>query len=187
VRVLVTGGNRFVGLQLVRRLHALGHDVTVINSHPVPYPEGVRRVHAVRGDREPFAAALSGIEVDAVFDNTAYGPADVKPVLAAFAGRVQQYLFTSSIAAYRVSDLQPIHEHFPTETDPARNVRGSLISWPAAIGNLLVHCAYSRSRVKRIRRRGVIFQAEKRNHENTSNFAGAGCTGHGRRAQSGGG
>jgi len=137
VRVLVTGGNRFVGLQLVRRLHALGHAVTVINSHPVPYPEGVHRVHAVRGDREPFAAALSGIEVDAVFDNTAYGPADVEPVLAAVAGRVQQYLFTSSIAAYRVSDLQPIHEHFPTETDPARNVRGPYGSGKAVVERIL--------------------------------------------------
>lgn len=124
MRVLVTGGNRFVGLQLVRRLHALGHEVTVINSHPVPYPEGVCRVHAVRADRDAFAAAIAAIEVDAVFDNTAYSPADVEPMLKAFAGRVQQYLFTSSIAAYRVSDLQPIHEHFPTEEDPERNVRG---------------------------------------------------------------
>ena len=48
MRVLVTGGNRFVGLQLVRGLHRHGHDVTVINSHPVPYPAGVRRVHGVR-------------------------------------------------------------------------------------------------------------------------------------------
>jgi nucleoside-diphosphate-sugar epimerase len=125
MRVLVTGGNRFVGLQLVLALHRLGHDVTVINSHPAPYPEGVRRVHAVRGDRTAYAAALAQIEVDAVFDNTAYQPDDVRPVLERFGRRLRQYVFTSSIAAYRVSDLQPIHEHFPTEPDPERNVRGS--------------------------------------------------------------
>ena len=99
MRVLVTGGNRFIGLQLVERLHALGHEVTVVNSHPVPYPDGVRRVHANRQDHAALTAALAGVEVDAVFDNTAYQPADVPPFLALFAGKVQQYLCTSSVAA----------------------------------------------------------------------------------------
>src|SRR5438094_5677745 len=124
MRVLVTGGNRFVGLQLVLLLHRLGHEVTVINSHPVAYPDGVRRVHAVRSDRAAFSATLETIEVDAVFDNTAYTSEDVRPVLERFAGRVRQYLFTSSIAAYRISDVQPIREDFPTEPDPRHNVRG---------------------------------------------------------------
>jgi len=137
MRVLVTGGNRFVGLQLVLALHRLGHEVTVINSHPTPYPEGVRRVHAVRGDRSAYAAALDGIEVDAVFDNTAYGIDDVQPVLARFGRALRQYIFTSSIAAYRVSDIQPIHEHFPTEPDPERNVRGSYGAGKARAENLL--------------------------------------------------
>ncbi|MHB8575093.1 MAG: NAD-dependent epimerase/dehydratase family protein [Dehalococcoidia bacterium] len=137
MRVLVTGGNRFVGLRLVLELHRLGHEVTVINSHPAPYPEGVRRVHAVRADRNAFAAALASIEVEAVFDNTAYNPDDVRPVLARFGGRLRQYLFTSSIAAYRVSDLQPIHEHFATEPDPAQNVRGPYGAGKAQAENLL--------------------------------------------------
>ncbi len=124
MRVLVTGGNRFVGLQLVRGLHAAGHEVTVVNSHAVPYPDGVRRVHALRADESAFAEALESVDVDAVFDNTAYRPADIQPLLKRFAGRVQQYLFTSSIAVYRRSDLQPINEDFAIEPDPALNVRG---------------------------------------------------------------
>src|SRR5712692_186679 len=137
MRILVTGGNRFVGLQLVLALHRLGHEVTVINSHPVPYPEGVRRVHALRSDRPAFAAALSAIEVDAVFDNTAYNLDDVRPMLERFGRGLQQYLFTSSIAAYRVSDLQPIHEHFSTEPDPEQNVRGPYGAGKAQAENLL--------------------------------------------------
>ena len=137
MRVLVTGGNRFVGLQLVLALHRLGHEVTVINSHPVPYPAGVRRVHAVRGDRPAFAAALGEIEIDAVFDNTAYSCDDVRPMLERFGRSLRQYLFTSSIAAYRVSDVQPIHEHFPTEPDPGRNVRGPYGAGKAQAENLL--------------------------------------------------
>ncbi len=124
MRVLVTGGNRFVGLQLVRKLHALGHEVTVLNSHAVAYPAGVRRVHAARLDSAAYAEALEGIDVDAVFDNTAFTPADLQPLLQRFAGRVQQFLFTSSIAVYRRSFLQPIREDYPTETDAALSVRG---------------------------------------------------------------
>lgn len=137
MRVLVTGGNRFVGLQLVRKLHAQGHEVTVLNSHPVDYPAGVRRVHAVRADGPAYAAALEAIEVDAVFDNTAFSPADLQPLLRRFAGRVQQFLFTSSIAVYRRSDLQPIHEHFPIEPDPAQNVRSAYGAGKAQAERLL--------------------------------------------------
>ncbi len=137
MRVLVTGGNRFIGLQLVERLHQLGHEVTVVNSHPVPYPQGVRRIHAVRANHAELLAALDGVAVDAVFDNTAFQPADVQPLLKLFAGRVQQYLFTSSIAAYRVSDIQPIREDFPTEPDPEHNVRGPYGAGKALIENQL--------------------------------------------------
>ncbi len=124
MRVLVTGGNRFVGLHLVRKLHALGHEVTVLNSHPVEYPAGVRRVHAARADASAYAEALKGIDVDAVFDNTAFTPTDLQPLLRRFAGNVKQFLFTSSIAVYRRSYLQPIREDFPTETVAERSVRG---------------------------------------------------------------
>jgi nucleoside-diphosphate-sugar epimerase len=137
MRVLVTGGNRFVGLQLVRTLHRLGHEVTVINSHPAAYPEGVRRVHGLRADRPAYAAALADIEVDAVFDNTAYSLDDVRPMLERFGRTLRQYLFTSSIAAYAVSEIQPIHEHFPTEPDPERNVRGQYGAGKAQAENFL--------------------------------------------------
>lgn len=137
MRVLVTGGNRFAGLALVRLLHAHGHEVTVVNSHPVPYPDGVRRIHADRRQPGALAAAVADLEVDAVFDNTAYNPDDVRPLVERFAGRVRQYLFTSSIAAYHVSELQPIHEHFATDPNPATNVRGPYGAGKALAENLL--------------------------------------------------
>jgi nucleoside-diphosphate-sugar epimerase len=137
MRVLVTGGNRFVGLALVRLLHQHGHEVTVVNSHPVPYPQGVRRIHTDRRQPGALAAAVADVEVDAVFDNTAYTPDDVRPLVERFAGRVRQYLFTSSIAAYRVSDLQPIHEDFPTDPDPATNIRGPYGAGKAQTENML--------------------------------------------------
>ena len=44
MRVLVLGGNRYIGLSLVRELARCGFEVTVANSHETELPPGVRRV-----------------------------------------------------------------------------------------------------------------------------------------------
>ncbi len=114
MRVLVTGGNRYIGLDLVFELARRGHDVTLINSHVAPTPDGARRIHADRripGEFEKALAPLRG-SFDAVFDNTAFVPADIAPMIELFRGRVAHYVFTSSQAVYRRSFVQPIHERF---------------------------------------------------------------------------
>jgi nucleoside-diphosphate-sugar epimerase len=126
VRVLVSGGNRYIGLELVRELAAAGHDVTVVNSHEVELPDGVQRIHADRRQPGAFEAALAEHRdaYDAFFDNTAYTPADVRPMVELFGGRLQHYVFTSSQAVYRRSYLLPIREdfrrHAPDDDDPRK-------------------------------------------------------------------
>src|SRR5215469_14833997 len=124
MRVLVTGGNRYIGLDLVFELARRGHEVTVVNSHEAPLPDGARRIHCDRTQEGALAAALAPYRdaFDAVFDHTAYRPADMAPLIELFAGRVQHYVFTSSQAVYRRSYVQPLREHFrrhaPDNPDP---------------------------------------------------------------------
>lgn len=126
MRVLVSGGNRYIGLELVRELAAAGHAVTVINSHEAALPAGVRRIHADRRIPGAFEAALADHrdDFDVFFDNTAFTPDDVQPMLELFRGRLQHYLFTSSQAVYRRSYLLPIREDFrrhdPGDDDPRK-------------------------------------------------------------------
>jgi nucleoside-diphosphate-sugar epimerase len=114
MRVLVLGGNRYIGLELVFALARRGHAVTVMNSHEAPLPPGARRLHGDR--RQPgVLEAVLGPErdaFDAVFDNTAYQPEDLQPLLALFGGRVRHFVFTSSTAVYRRSFVQPVRESF---------------------------------------------------------------------------
>jgi nucleoside-diphosphate-sugar epimerase len=126
VRTLVLGGNRYIGLNLVHELARQGHEVTVANSHEVPLPDGVRRLH---GDRRVpgVLADLLGPhhdDFDVVFDNTAYQPEDLEPLVTLFRGRVRQFVFTSSVAVYRRSYIQPVHESFrvhdTADTHPAK-------------------------------------------------------------------
>ncbi|MFW6093593.1 MAG: NAD-dependent epimerase/dehydratase family protein [Pseudomonadota bacterium] len=126
MRVLVTGGNRYIGLDLVYELVQRGHEVTVVNSHEAPLPEGVRRIHADRRYPGALEAALEGHcdDFDVVFDHTAYQPEDVEPLVRLFRGRIRQYIFTSSQAVYRRSFVQPIREdfrrHAPDDEDPRK-------------------------------------------------------------------
>lgn len=116
LRTLVMGGNRYIGLSLVRELAERGHSVTVANSHEVELPSAVKRIHVDRRIPGELHRALAGHagEFDVVFDNTAYQPMDVEPMVDMFAGGVANYVFTSSVAVYRRSFVQPVREDFRT-------------------------------------------------------------------------
>lgn len=126
MRVLVTGGNRYIGLSLVFELARRGHEVTVANSHEAPLPDGTRRIHVDRRIPGALVEALGPHRdaFDAVFDNTAFTVADVEPMIELFDGRLQHYVFTSSMAVYRRSFVQPVREHFrthdPSDGDPRK-------------------------------------------------------------------
>jgi nucleoside-diphosphate-sugar epimerase len=112
MRVLVFGGNRYIGLNLVHELAAQGHEVTVLNSHPAALPDGVIRLHGNRHEPGVLEQVLGPLRdsFDAVFDNTAYDPDQLAPTVELFRGRVKHFVFTSSIAAYRWADALPVTE-----------------------------------------------------------------------------
>jgi nucleoside-diphosphate-sugar epimerase len=123
LRVLVLGGNRYIGMRLLYELAERGHDVTVLNSHLADMPPGTRRLH---GDRQQPGVLVDVLhdhrdEFDVVFDNTAYRPSDLEPLVELFRGRIQQFVFTSSVAVYRRSFVHPVREesrrHDPTDDD----------------------------------------------------------------------
>lgn len=127
MNVLVMGGNRYIGLQLVHELVEQGHAVTVCNSHEVELPASVRRIHARRHEPGELLAALGPLRdsFDAVFDNTAYVPAHLDDMLDLFRGRVRHYVFTSSIAVYELAAAQPIDETGAVGRDAATALYGA--------------------------------------------------------------
>ena len=97
-----------------------------MNSHVAPMPDGARRLH---GDRQVPGVVTDVLmpyrdDFDAVFDNTAYQVKDVEPLVELFRGRVQHYVFTSSVAVYKRSWIQPVTEthatHAPDDQDPRK-------------------------------------------------------------------
>lgn len=126
MNVLVMGGSQFNGLALVRELHRIGHDVTVLNRGRTAtrLPIDVRRLTCDRTDSAAVRAALGGRDWDAVYDISAYRPEDVALMAEILDGRTGHYVFASSTVIYAATDRLPITEGHPVERGPAQNAYG---------------------------------------------------------------
>jgi nucleoside-diphosphate-sugar epimerase len=103
VKVLVVGGTRFVGYELVWRLLAAGHEVTLFNRGRLPDPFGAR-VQRRQGDRttDDFRRLLASCEFDAGVDFAAFHEADARSVVEVLRGRVGHYVFIGTGQVYLV-------------------------------------------------------------------------------------
>src|SRR5688500_15368102 len=104
MRVLILGGTRFFGRTFVEDLLAEGHAVTVLSRGRLPVPEGAGAIAVDRTDAAALAAAVADRTFDVVVDNVAFTAADVHGALAAFRGRMQHYVFVSTISVYHGFD-----------------------------------------------------------------------------------
>lgn len=102
MKMLIIGGNRFVGAELVSRAALAGHDVTVLALDP-PTLRARAHVHFVkadRNDRNALARVLAGQKFDAVLDNIAFVPDNIRLLFEVLQGRIGRYVLTSSVDIY---------------------------------------------------------------------------------------
>jgi 2'-hydroxyisoflavone reductase len=105
-RVLVIGGNLFIGRALVEELLERGDDVVIMHrGSGTPYGNRVGEIRCDRNDVAAVREALSGKRFDVVYDNVydwERGTTADQVVAAAMAvsDGLSRYVFTSSIAAY---------------------------------------------------------------------------------------
>ena len=99
MKLLILGGTRFVGRHIVEAALARRYDLTLFNRGTqslVQWP-GVEQRH---GDRRRDLSALNEGHWDAVIDCCGYLPSEVQATSTLLLGRVQRYVFISSISAY---------------------------------------------------------------------------------------
>lgn len=107
MKVLVIGGNRFVGRLLAWRLIAGGHAVALLNRGGIPDPFG-DRVERLRGDRTSDLERLTaGRHFDAVVDLAAYTGEDGRRAAEIFEGRAGHYVMVSTGQVYLVREGCP--------------------------------------------------------------------------------
>lgn len=112
VRVLILGGTRFIGPQLLRTLYARGDAATVFHRGQtnVALPAGTIEV---LGDRTGPLDALGGGSWDAVIDTSGYEPADVARSTAFLRPFAKRYVFVSTISVYGDIPTAGVREDAP--------------------------------------------------------------------------
>jgi 2'-hydroxyisoflavone reductase len=120
-KILILGGTGFLGPATIEIAQARGHQVTMFNrgkTRPGLFP-GVEKLH---GDRDPKKGeGLKALETgtwDAVIDNSGYFPRMVGASAALLAPRAKQYLYISSISAYKEPNPENGTEDAPLATMP---------------------------------------------------------------------
>lgn len=98
--VLVIGGTRFMGVQLVKELLMRGNTVTIATRGNVKdrFGDRIKRIVLDLQDAESVKKALDGKEYDVVFDNLAYCSNFVKNVLSFV--KCKRYIQLSSVEVY---------------------------------------------------------------------------------------
>ena len=103
-RILILGGTGFLGPAIVEAAEKRGHTLTLFNrgkTRPGLFPHIEKR----QGDRDPNKGeglkSLETGEWDAVIDDSGYYPRMVGASARLLAPRVKQYIFISSISAYK--------------------------------------------------------------------------------------
>lgn len=103
---LVLGGTRFFGKHLVETLLKQGVDVTVATRGLTedPFGDRVKRVLVDRTNAAEMLDAFHDKRYDVVYDNICYNPHEAQAAINAFQGRINRYVFTSTLSVYDYSD-----------------------------------------------------------------------------------
>ncbi|WET80409.1 NAD-dependent epimerase/dehydratase family protein [Amycolatopsis sp. QT-25] len=116
-KVLVLGGSRYFGREVVERLRDRGLDVTVLNRGSTPAPSGVAHLIADRDDEAALKAALGSRSFDVVLDQVCYTP--VQAAIARRVLRAGRYVMTSTIEVYdQVRAETPMTEALISRSTP---------------------------------------------------------------------
>ena len=114
--ILVLGGTRFFGRKLVEMLIEDGNNVSIITRGQLGNPFGNKVEHILvdRLDKKELAKKVEGRFFDVVYDNICYSPNEAYDFCEVFNGKINKFIFTSSLSTYAVDG----EEKSETDFDP---------------------------------------------------------------------
>lgn len=119
IKILIIGGTGNISTGITRLLIENGYEVTLYNRGNKTI-EGVKTIRGDRTDYTAFEAQMSEAgSFDCVIDMVAYHPDDVRSAIRAFGGRIEQYIFCSTVDVYtKPARSYPIREDAERKPNP---------------------------------------------------------------------
>ena len=103
MKVLIIGGTGLISTAITRFLMERGDDVTLYNRgiRPLQVSHRPKRIAGDRTDYATFEAQMARAgHFDCVIDMICFLPEDAESAVRAFRGRVEQYVFCSTVDVY---------------------------------------------------------------------------------------
>jgi len=113
MKILVMGGNRFCGKLVVEYLHSQGHELTVFNRTGTA-PVSCEIIQGDRNDKDILRSSFHNKNYDCIIDMCLYKLEQAEKSTPIFVQKTKNYIFISSIAVYKKTNLFPIGESCPT-------------------------------------------------------------------------
>jgi len=119
IKVLIIGGTGNISTGITRLLLENGYDVTLYNRGNTTI-EGVKTIRGDRTDYSAFESQMSEAgSFDCLIDMVAYHTDDVRSAIRAFGGKVEQYIFCSTVDVYtKPARSYPVKEDAERKPDP---------------------------------------------------------------------
>jgi nucleoside-diphosphate-sugar epimerase/aryl-alcohol dehydrogenase-like predicted oxidoreductase len=111
MRLLILGGNKFLGKELVRLAQSQNHKLTIISLDPPESLNDVDWINVNRNNYDDLKFALEGREFDCVIDNIAFSQGQVAQFLSIIKDKTKRYVLTSTVDTYYAkNELRPADE-----------------------------------------------------------------------------
>ncbi|MBE9115598.1 NAD-dependent epimerase/dehydratase family protein [Lusitaniella coriacea LEGE 07157] len=103
MQILIVGGTKFIGPPVVRRLVAMGHDVTIFHrgKTKAELPDRVRQIVGDRAQLPEFRSEFEKIAPHVVLDTILYSNKDAQLTMDTFKGIAKRVVAISSMDVYR--------------------------------------------------------------------------------------
>ncbi len=153
MKILVIGGTNFIGPPVVRRLSAMGHEVTVFHrgKTTADLPQGVSYIQGDRKNLTDFKSAFEQIAPQVVLDMIPYTEKDAQELVNTCKGIAGRIVVISSQDVYRAYDVVrklessspdpvPLKEDSPLRSRlyPFRDLPARPLNAPADYDKILV-------------------------------------------------
>ena len=113
-KILIMGGNQFVGKEIVKKFLEKNNTVYVLNRGTRKNIEGVFFLKADRNNYIETENILKNIEVDIIVDVSAYTEEQVDILQKVMKDRFKQYILISSASVYNSIESAPVNEESET-------------------------------------------------------------------------